>query len=87
MSLDHTRAVLFALFHLGRRNLPASVAAACRLTALRPKAVQDALLRLDRAGLVDAERVRLTLPGLAVATSLSGTIERRREASPPAVAA
>lgn len=62
---SHNLPILHALFHLSRENLPidaSSVGAAAGVSATRAGA---ALCALERAGLVDASRARLTMLGLA----------------------
>lgn len=62
-------AALQVLYNFARHDQPADLsllAAELGVTCV----AADALLReLEQAGLVDSERVRLTLPGLAVAVS------------------
>jgi Mn-dependent DtxR family transcriptional regulator len=78
MNTHHTDlAALVALFELGENDRPADlalVAAALGTTCARADAL---LARLERRGLVDAERVRLTLPGLALAVAAARTRARR----------
>ena len=63
------RLVLQYLYTLAQRTEPASIGQiACDL-GLSRAVVARILLTLDRAGLVDCARVRLTLPGLALAVS------------------
>jgi hypothetical protein len=62
--------VLYALFCLSRdtRHIDASTLAAA--LALTPTQAASALLALERQGLVDASRARLTMLGLAAAVRL-----------------
>jgi hypothetical protein len=85
-----TQQTLYALFCLSRdtRHISASsLAAALGLTATRTAA---ALVELERAGLVDASRARLTMLGLATAVRLGSAaggpkldLGRARPAAPP----
>jgi len=71
MNQATTDRILFALFCLSRdtRHIDATeLACAARVT---PTAAAQALLLLERAGLVDASRARLTLLGLARAMKIS----------------
>ena len=63
-------AVLEHLLLLASATQPASVGLLAKRTGLRLSVTAQALADLDRAGLVDATRLRLTLPGLAVAVAL-----------------
>lgn len=70
MTLAHSQSqLLAALFTLARRDTAATVAVLADELA-RPEAdVRRDLVFLDRRGLVDAHRVRLTFVGLAHAAS------------------
>jgi hypothetical protein len=71
MNQATTDRILFALFCLSRdtRHIDATeLACAARVT---PTVAGQALLALERAGLVDASRARLTMLGLARATKLA----------------
>jgi Mn-dependent DtxR family transcriptional regulator len=78
--------VLRTLYELARDDRPADlalVAAALGLSCVRADAV---LGELEAAGLVDGERVRLTMTGLAIAVTAArgrrrGARGRRRAAS------
>lgn len=61
--------VLHALFVLASQDCHATVLRVAKKTGLSRSEVEGALAALDRAGLADASRVRLTLPGLAYAAS------------------
>jgi Mn-dependent DtxR family transcriptional regulator len=63
------RLVLFHMYTLAQQTEPASVGRLAGDLGLGRHAVAQALLALDRAGLVDCARVRLTLTGLAFAVS------------------
>lgn len=71
---------LRALFQLARTDLPADAGTLAARLGVRPVRLAQALLHLERKGLVDAGRVRLTLHGLAVAASLDAALRRRGEA-------
>jgi hypothetical protein len=70
-------AVLFALFQLAQKDRPATVVGLVRQTGLGRAVVEASLRALDRAGLANEERVRLTMQGLAAAALLGAP--RRRE--------
>ena len=63
------RLVLQHLYALAQHTQPASIGRIAADLDLERQTVARALLALDRAGLVDCARVRLTLPGLVVAAS------------------
>lgn len=63
------KAALLVLFNLAREDEPADLSLIAARLGLSCVETDDLLSQLDRAGLVDAERVRLTLPGLAIAVS------------------
>lgn len=62
-------ATLDALLELTAVSRP-ETGALCRLVGASPTRVAEALLHLERRGLVDASRVRLTMSGLAAASAL-----------------
>ncbi len=64
-------AVLLALFDLSRAGLPSTLERVAGRLDLSARLVDAALGRLSRAGLVRG--ARLTLHGLALASSLDGT--------------
>lgn len=70
-------AVLFALWDLARRDVHATVLRVCEASGHGRPVVEATLKTLERAGLVDASRVRLSLAGLTLAVSI-GTPRRRR---------
>lgn len=72
-------AVLFALLDMARKDQAATVIRVMQATTLARPEVESLLGMLDRAGLVDSERVRLTLQGLAVAMTLGAPRRARRE--------
>lgn len=65
------RSILFVLFDLARADRPATVDRIAARLGTSPNQVRQRLDQLERLKLVDAQRVRLTLAGLAIATSLS----------------
>ena len=67
--------VLHALYVLASQDCHATVLRVAKKAGLSRGEVESALAALDRAGLVDQDRVRLTLPGLAYAAS-AGTTTR-----------
>jgi Mn-dependent DtxR family transcriptional regulator len=73
------RLVLVALFRLARHNRHATAIRLATALGVDVPAVRDALAALDQRGLVDGERVRLSLNGLVVATSLSASVVVREK--------
>jgi predicted ArsR family transcriptional regulator len=69
MNTTNPSRVLLALFDLARGDRPATVDRLAARLALSADAVRAGLAALERAGLADAMRVRLTLPGLAWAAA------------------
>lgn len=65
------RQVLVALFRLGRSNRHATAIRLANAAGFTPDETRALLASLETKGLADAERVRLTLNGLVVATSLA----------------
>lgn len=63
-------AVLLALFDLTRLGRAADADRLAGRLGLDREGIVEALAALDRAGLVDAGRVRMTMAGLALAASL-----------------
>lgn len=63
-------AIVVRLYRLGRTDRPASLARLARDLQRPAEHLAEDLAILDRAGLVDATRVRLTLSGLCVAASV-----------------
>lgn len=81
--------ILYALFCLSRETRHISAASLGAVADVTPTRAAAALVALERAGLVDASRARLTMLGLAKAVcggaALGGTqiqSERRRPAPP-----
>jgi predicted ArsR family transcriptional regulator len=72
------RQVLVALFRMARNNRHATAIRLANAVGLAPDEVRSALAALEAKGFADAERVRLSLNGLVVATSLSTSAEVRR---------
>ena len=64
--------VLVELYALARDTVPASLSVVATRTGYSLAQVERALRRLDTLGLADADRVRLTLVGLASAVSSVG---------------
>jgi hypothetical protein len=87
MNTTH-HAVLFALLDMAQGDCHATVIRLVErvLPLVSPSVAVDratveaTLADLDRAGLVDASRVRLTLPGLAIAAGLGAPRAARRRA-------
>jgi hypothetical protein len=77
MNTTH-HAVLFSLFDMAKRDRHATVIRIVQATELTRLEVERALLALDQAGLVDASRVRLTMPGLTYAAMLGAPVAARR---------
>ena len=70
--------VLSAFFQLGQEGQGVTRPRLVAWTELSPSEIRLALAELDRAGLVDAERLHLTFPGLAVAVSVHARVVRQR---------
>jgi Mn-dependent DtxR family transcriptional regulator len=77
------QSVLRVLYHLGRNDRSADLALVAEELGLSCVETDDLFVGLERAGLLDAERVRLTLPGLCLAVSLASRAERRGRARSP----
>lgn len=60
---------LDVLFRLASETTPATAIRIAERAGCTPDVVRAALLTLEAQGLVDAERCRLTFPGLALAAS------------------
>lgn len=69
--------VLHHLYRLATADQPATVVRLVRATGRERLEVESALAALDAAGLVDRERVRLTMHGLAVALTVPRPRARR----------
>ncbi len=79
-------AALQVLYKLARTDQPADLSLVAAELGVTCVAADQLLRALERAGLVDSERVRLTLSGLAVAVSARRILRargrgRRRSAS------
>lgn len=73
MNQATTDRILFALFCLSRDTRHIDASELARAAGISPTGAAEALVVLERAGLVDASRARLTMLGLARAAKLSGT--------------
>lgn len=73
MNQATTDRILFALFCLSRDTRHIDATELARAAGVSATAAGHALLLLERAGLVDATRARLTMLGLARAAKLSGS--------------
>jgi hypothetical protein len=69
--ISHPFIVLQALWRLTQRGIPADLERLAAECSLPPSSVQGHLEALHAADLADAQRVRLTLQGLAQAVALS----------------
>ena len=76
MMLDTSDRTLFALFCLSRDTGFIDAAALGQATGQTPTQAAESLLRLERAGWVDASRARLTMLGLARAAQLAARFGR-----------
>lgn len=81
--------ILHALFVLSRDTRHISATTLAAVAGVTPTRAGQALLALERAGLVDASRVRLTMRGLVAAARLGaagggGLVEGRARAQAPA---
>lgn len=70
MDQGTTDRILIALYRLSRDTCPIDATALARAIDVRAIAAAQALIALERAGLADATRARLTLFGLARAVRL-----------------
>jgi hypothetical protein len=68
------RHVLVALFRMARHNRHATAIRLANAVGITPLEGREVLAALEAKGLVDAERVRVTLNGLVVATSLAASV-------------
>lgn len=71
MQLSPSLAVLQLIFVMSAETLPITRSVLANRLGLTGSALQEHLLVLERRGLIDARRLRLTLPGLALAVSMS----------------
>jgi len=83
----HHSLVLSAFFQLAQEDQVVTRPRLCHWTELPPEQIRLALAELERAGWVDAERLHLTLAGLAVAVSGHARVMRRRARARRALAA
>jgi len=74
-------ATLQCLFEMARDDQPAELTAVAAELGLRCSELDRVLNALERADLVDAERLRLTMAGLAVAASLPAQLIETRAAA------
>ncbi len=72
MNTATTDRILFALFCLSRDTRQIDASELARAAGVSPTVAAEELVVLERAGLVDASRARLTMLGLARAVKLSG---------------
>jgi hypothetical protein len=80
-----SQSILRALFCLSRETRHISATTLAAVAGVTPTRAAQALLALERAGLVDASRARLTMRGLVAAAQLGaagggGVIEQRARA-------
>jgi hypothetical protein len=78
MSNQELQATLYAIFRLSRDNLHIDASSIGRVVGISTSGVALALIELDRLGLVDASRARLTMPGLVIAVSSSAGLSGSR---------
>lgn len=83
------QSILHALFVLSRDTRHISATTLAAAAGVTPTRAGQALLALERAGLVDASRARLTMRGLVAAARLGaagggGIVEQRARAQAPA---
>jgi DNA-binding transcriptional ArsR family regulator len=71
MNQATTDRILFALFCLSRDTRHIDASELARAAGVSPTLAAEGLVALERAGLVDASRARLTMLGLARAVKLS----------------
>lgn len=75
------RIVLRALFELANADQPADLASVTELVALDAAETVAILGMLERSGLADARRFRLTMGGLALAVNTLALERRRAQAA------
>ncbi|MEM9187777.1 MAG: hypothetical protein AAGF12_01275 [Myxococcota bacterium] len=81
MTPHHTIQVLDSLYVLAQCDRRADVGAIAEHLGLRPTQVGEAMVHLEAKGLVDAERGRLTMRGLAASTALRAARRTRSRAA------
>jgi hypothetical protein len=84
MTHDATESILVALFCLCRDTRPVDATTLGQFTGLTPTQAAQTLVALERSGLVDASRARLTMLGLARAAQLER--KPRSRIKPPVAA-
>jgi Mn-dependent DtxR family transcriptional regulator len=78
MTREQALAVLFAVYDLAAADMPADAGRLAERVGLSKVAVADVLIHLERRGLVDAGKVRLTIRGLAIAHALTEHARRNQ---------
>jgi|RhiMetdeSRZDD1v2_1073273.scaffolds.fasta_scaffold2061521_2 hypothetical protein len=78
---NHDKKVLRLLYTLAAEDRAADLGIVAGMLGLSCVETDRLLMRLECAGLVDAERVRLTLVGLALAVNISDPRRHARRAS------
>lgn len=73
MTTSKETRILHALFCLSRDTLPIDAGSLGRVTGLSAVQAAQALVELERTGLVDASRARLTMLGLARAVAVDSS--------------
>ena len=73
MQMSATLTVLQAIFSMSSECLPITRGTLRQRLPLTGPDLERQLLALDRAGLIDLRRLRLTLPGLATAVAMRAT--------------
>ena len=73
--------VLIAIFSRYSKSLSVSRGELARSLDLAPRELEGAFAKLERAGLLDAARLRLTLSGLAVAVACRAPARAQRRQS------
>lgn len=76
MQIRPQLSLLQAIFFLSSKTLPITRARLAQRLRLGSEQLDWQLMALDRAGLIDEIRLRLTLPGLAVAVAMRRTSKR-----------
>ena len=80
------RQVLVMLFDFARRDVHATVIRLVQAIGSDRQSVEAALERLDAHGLVDRDKVRLSMQGLATAMFLGAPVLQRKSSGAPKVA-
>lgn len=79
MQMSPMFTLLLAIFSMSSATLPLTRATLARRVGLGLRELDAQLAALDRAGFIDARRVRLTFSGLAAAVTMRAGSARSRQ--------